>query len=287
MINTFKSKDDQPICGVRCSKKDPNTIFVATTNEQICVYDIRATPTHVQTFHNPDVTEKPFMSLDLNCDETVLCVGTDPMLASESFLLLFDVRKYSPLATYTESHYGDICQVKFHPSKSNILATGSIDGLINVFNISESNEDDALQFSLNSESSVHTINWHSKPDMQINDTAFLSCITQSNDFILFDVEKQDMIFKTERDEITKLIKRKLSSETWLANCHSTANNEIFLLAGSNFTTGECFRSLTVHENSLKPRNNFIDNKQYVRCSLFNPKVGVPYYLLIKNLILLL
>ena len=45
-------------------------------------------------------------------------------------------------------------QVKFHPNKSDWLATGSTDGLVCVFDISQSSEEDALVTTLNSESSV-------------------------------------------------------------------------------------------------------------------------------------
>jgi WD40 repeat protein len=45
-------------------------------------------------------------------------------------------------------------QVCFHPTKQDTLASGSTDGLINIFDVSKSCEEDALQQSLNTESSV-------------------------------------------------------------------------------------------------------------------------------------
>ncbi|CAG2055643.1 unnamed protein product [Timema podura] len=45
-------------------------------------------------------------------------------------------------------------QVRFHPSKCDTIATGSTDGLINIFDLSQGCEDDALLYSLNTEASV-------------------------------------------------------------------------------------------------------------------------------------
>lgn len=58
------------------------------------------------------------------------------------------------MGAYSDSHDDDVTQVKFHPENKDILASGSTDGLVNIFNVSESSEDDALQMTLNTESSV-------------------------------------------------------------------------------------------------------------------------------------
>ncbi|XP_031618501.1 WD repeat-containing protein 89 [Contarinia nasturtii] len=272
-IDSINYTEDQTICGIRFGKEDVNTLLVAAAHGKVYRYDLRSKPMPVQTFENVDANQKPFMCFDVNADDSVLSIGTEQH-EGEANLLLFDVRKVSSLAVYSDSHRDDLTQIHFHPSKSNILASGSVDGLINVFNILESNEDDALENSLNTESSIQTINWHPKVIMQIDDEVagdFISCITHTNDFQLFDVDECEQIFECERKKITKLIKRSSVSDCYLINCHTTAFGDIILLAGSNFNGGECLRSLTLHEKSFKPRNNFTDNKQIIRCSVFNPK----------------
>ena len=42
----------------------------------------------------------------------------------------------------------------FHPTETDTLSTGSTDGLVCVFDISQPTEDDAITLTLNSESSV-------------------------------------------------------------------------------------------------------------------------------------
>lgn len=48
----------------------------------------------------------------------------------------------------------DVTRLSFHPNKRDILASGSVDGLINIFDLTQPTEDMALRYSLNTESSV-------------------------------------------------------------------------------------------------------------------------------------
>lgn len=204
----------------------------------------------------------------MNSNDSILCAGTE-QASCESFLLFFDIRQRSTLGAYLDSHQDDLTQVKFHPTKHNIVASGSTDGLINVFDISESTEDDALQYCLNTESSVQALNWHPTDDPEKNR---ISCITHTNDFHLYDVEESEEIVEFNRAKITKLIQRKSSNDCYLINCHTTNQGEVLLLAGSNFNKGECLRTLTLREKEFKTRSNLGDNKQIVRCSVYNEKV---------------
>ena len=52
------------------------------------------------------------------------------------------------------------CFKRFHPEDENKLATGGTDGLINVFDVSQATEDDALITSMNTESSIQTLIWY-------------------------------------------------------------------------------------------------------------------------------
>lgn len=284
--NVLTVKNEQPICGVRFSNENPATLFVAEAAGSIYMYDIRAKPAPVQTFHNADIAPKTFTCFDLNATDTILCAGAE-RAKEDADILLFDVRQCSALATYTDSHRHDLTQVKFHPSKSNVLASGSTDGLINVFNTNETDDYDALEYCLNTESSVQIINWHPQQSaaMQVNDddddgdgvkssTDWLSCITDTNDFQLFDVNESELLFKATRSEISANLKRIAVKNCYLVNCHNhTSNDDLFLLAGSHSSDANYLRTLTVHDKSFKPRHNLIENKQIVRCSLFNSKVS--------------
>ena len=49
--------------------------------------------------------------------------------------------------------------MRFHPESAGALASGSTDGYVNVFDVTQTSEDDALQATLNTESSVSSIAW--------------------------------------------------------------------------------------------------------------------------------
>ncbi len=107
------------------------------------------------------------MSFDINCTGQFLCAGTEKV-KDDSYLLFWDIRSTKHLGGYWESHQDDVShvnlrsalngliihsqncnrllQVQFHPTEPDTLASCSTDCLINIFDISQSDEDDALQF---------------------------------------------------------------------------------------------------------------------------------------------
>lgn len=88
--------------------------------------------------------------------------------------------------------------MKFHKEKTEILASGSLDGLFNVYNIMEETEDDALTYSMNLENSIEKISW-------LNDI-HASCITQSNDLQIWDTSTGDLVKTYSRDKIARSLK---------------------------------------------------------------------------------
>lgn len=91
-----------------------------------------------------------------------------------------------------------IIQVKFHKDKVEILTSGALDGLLNIYNILEETEDDALTFSLNVENSVERLSWM--------DEKRLACITQSNDLQVWNSDTGDLVKSYSRDKVARSIK---------------------------------------------------------------------------------
>lgn len=104
---------------------------------------------------------KPLTSFDISCDERLIAGGTEH-IGGDAFILFWDIRyssskmdnKDSLLGGYWESHMDDITCLAFHSIKRDVLASGSTDGLMNVFDLTQPSEDLALTYSLNTESSV-------------------------------------------------------------------------------------------------------------------------------------
>lgn len=71
-------------------------------------------------------------------------------------ILFYDIRKKCarPLGCYKESHSSEINCLKFSPVVNNYLLSAGSDGLVNVFDLRQNNEDDALIQTFNCECSV-------------------------------------------------------------------------------------------------------------------------------------
>lgn len=78
------------------------------------------------------------------------------------------------------------------------MATGSLDGLVNIFNVMEPSEDDALTYSLNVENSVDKLTWL--------DDERLAVIVQSYELQLWDAGSGDLLRSFTRDKVSRSIK---------------------------------------------------------------------------------
>lgn len=207
---------------------------------------------------------KPVNCFDINSNDRLICAGTDE-LSNNVYLLFFDIRERRLMGGFCDSHQEEITDVKFHPTDPDRLASGSTDGLINIFDCKQEAEDDALLYSLNTCDSVNLLKWH-----QDNK---LSCITNTNDLYLYDIDSQDLLKKWGRPEITETMKRKSVMDCNIVNCHNIGS-EMMFVGTSNYNKGECVRSIKFNEKSLDPLANFTGNNQIIRSSLYNEKDNV-------------
>nr|OQO31334.1 hypothetical protein B0A51_02108 [Rachicladosporium sp. CCFEE 5018] len=71
-------------------------------------------------------------------------------------VLIYDMRSPAqPIRSYAESHTDTITQLAWHPTQSNLLLSGSTDGLVSIFDANIPEEEDALMQVLNPRSAVH------------------------------------------------------------------------------------------------------------------------------------
>lgn len=202
---------------------------------------------------------------DVNANSRLICAGTDE-LNHEVYLLFFDIRERRLMGGFFESHQEEITDVKFHPTDPDCVASGSTDGLINVFDCKKESEDDALKYCLNTEGTVAKLKWHHQDK--------LSCITNTNDLHLYDVNEQDLLKKWDRAAITAAIQRKSVIDCNLVDCFNYGSDEMMCLTTSNFNKGECLRSMKFNQTSLDPLGDFTKNTQIIRTSLYNEKDNV-------------
>ncbi|XP_013106446.2 WD repeat-containing protein 89 [Stomoxys calcitrans] len=264
-------KDNQ-ICGLRYMDETPNTLLIGTKDGLVRLFDLRTQKEQARFERDTGKGEqapKFISSFDRNCNSRLLCTGTEEV-CSNVYLVFYDLRERRHMGDYFDCHQGDVTSLRFHPQNPDTLASASTDGLINTFDLKEANEDDALQITINTESSVHKINWH----RNVYDKDILSCITHTNDFKIYESEEGDSIDEFDRDKITEAIKRTTEANCNLIDAHSLSDGNLFLLTGSNLNKGEIMRSVKYESKKLLPYANFDGNKQIVRESVFDSKSNV-------------
>ncbi|KAF5857685.1 hypothetical protein ETB97_005442 [Aspergillus alliaceus] len=80
--------------------------------------------------------------------------GTE-LVSSQAVVAFWDVRSPGQFRLqYVESHNDDVTELQYHPTRNNILLSGSTDGLVNIYNTDITDEDEALVQVIN-HGSVH------------------------------------------------------------------------------------------------------------------------------------
>ncbi|KAI9528720.1 hypothetical protein NQZ68_017318 [Dissostichus eleginoides] len=175
-----------PLCGVVFSHNSPDSLYSGSADGTVRGWDVRRPGSEaVQVFKSGP--SHNYCSFDLNCSDTLLCAGTEQVNDEDSFLVFWDVRKPGGklLGVYSESHSDDITQVCFHPREKDRLASGSTDGLVNVFDLSRGGEDEALLATCNSDSSAGSVCWSGAEFTQ------LLCLSHDEGLHLWDLGQLD------------------------------------------------------------------------------------------------
>ncbi|XP_076636519.1 WD repeat-containing protein 89 [Colletes latitarsis] len=263
-----------PIVGIKFSPTSRNIFYTATSNGQITACDLRAKGKIIAEFKDcmEDGKMKPLCSFDISHDERLVAGGTEH-IGGDAFILFWDTRntnsklydKNTLLGGYWESHMEDVTCLAFHSNKQDILASGSTDGLINVFDLTQPSEDCALTYSLNTESSVDRIGWLNEDN--------LWCTTHTHSLQLWDCDGATPYAKFERNNLA------LSQINEPDNCYivrfhaSNALGQPFLIAGTSSVKGENLRCLNITNDRLEVCYNMVGNKQFVRDSWLHEKSG--------------
>lgn len=192
-LNFLREYNSRPgvLSGVRFAHTCDSLVFSACSDGTVKCWDIRlATQEAVQVFRG--YPSNAFISFDINRSDVIVCAGTEKV-EKDTFLVFWDARGITncagttkePLGVYSESHNDDVTKICFHPDESNLLVSGSTDGLVNVFDINKDNEDDALLSTCNSDSSVSFIGWSGRDYKQVY------CMTHDEGFCWWDIAQLD------------------------------------------------------------------------------------------------
>lgn len=171
-----------PLCGVTFARSSSDLLYSGSADGTVRGWDVRKPGSNAAQIFKSDASHS-FCSFDLNSADTLLCAGTEQINDEDSFLVFWDARKPGGalLGVYSESHSDDITQVRFHPRDKDRLASGSTDGLVNVFDLSRGAEEEALLATCNSDSSAGSVCWFG------DDFARLLCLSHDEGLHLWDL----------------------------------------------------------------------------------------------------
>lgn len=138
-------------------KIDEYTLASAST-DGIKVWDMR------QSLQKPQLTltnAKKSNFLSLGSSKGHLLAGGAELAGVDAELHIWDLKNPGEVVrSFIDSHHDDITDIKFHDSY-NYLMSGSTDGCVNVYNLDEPDEDEALHQVINF-ASVHSCHFTQK-----------------------------------------------------------------------------------------------------------------------------
>ncbi|CCH59418.1 hypothetical protein TBLA_0B05920 [Henningerozyma blattae CBS 6284] len=129
------------------------SLMVTATNESVKIYDLKSNDC-IKTITNEK--NSPFLSLDSL--HNMMACGTE-LSGVDAELYIYDIRSWdTPIRSFVDSHHDDITDIKFHPNDSKVLMSGSTDGYTNIYDLTETEEEDSLHQVINY-SSIHSCGW--------------------------------------------------------------------------------------------------------------------------------
>ncbi|GAB6025749.1 hypothetical protein CHUAL_011731 [Chamberlinius hualienensis] len=189
------------VTDIQFSQSQPDIMYSSSLDGTIQLWDLRLSAAVRQFKDDSKQRLKPLCSFDINCQESHLCAGTEQMIM-DAFVLFWDLRNPELLGGYWDSHTDDITSVSFNSKQPKMVMTGSTDGLINIFDISQISEDDALQNTLNTESSVDQLKW-------CNEGERIACTTHNETLQIWDVEQVEIWKSFQREDFIADLKLKM------------------------------------------------------------------------------
>ncbi|XP_065913646.1 WD repeat-containing protein 89-like isoform X2 [Dysidea avara] len=215
---------DGVITGLCFSHTNPNLLLSCSNDKTVRLWDLRGSSQDVTIFKaKPRVA---LTSFDLNCTDTLIAAGAE-LVEEDAYLFFWDIRSPKVMGKFSESHNDDITQVKFCPSYPTQLASGSTDGLVCVYDITELDEDEAIVSVLNTESSVANLGYFG-PQYE-----YVYSLTHTETFHVWNALQANLLSNQRSVRELLLEKHKLQVD-YLVDCtYNEATQRLFIVAGDH------------------------------------------------------
>ncbi|KAG0367004.1 WD40-repeat-containing domain protein [Gamsiella multidivaricata] len=203
-----------------------NILMSSSKDGTVACWDLRTEGGPVQVFTTPQ--KHVLLSFDINSSEQVLAAGTE-LKDYDANIHFFDARSNTSaiIATYSESHSEDITNVKFHPTNPVRLMTGSVDGLICQFDLTDMDEEEGLMVVSNTGASINKVGYFG-PNAE-----YIYCLSHMETLSLWNSDDADAIhhFGDIRGVSNPALGLTLD---YGIDCHfETETGRLFLISGSN------------------------------------------------------
>ncbi|VEU20454.1 DEKNAAC101375 [Brettanomyces naardenensis] len=138
---------------------DESTLASCGNDGTVKLWDLRQGPQQQPLAVMKNDRGLPFLSLDTG--HGLLAAGTE-LKGQDSELLIYDLKKTGQVfKAFKDSHHDDITEIRFHPTRKDILLSGSTDGYVNIYDLKVEDEDDSLLQVINF-GSIHSANFLSE-----------------------------------------------------------------------------------------------------------------------------
>lgn len=132
------------------------SVFVSASTDGLKVWDLsKGLLKPVASFTNSKNSN--FLSVAASPDGQLVAGGTE-LAGVDAELHIWNWQSQKLVKLLVDSHHDDITDIKFHPTLTQYLMSGSTDGYVNVYDLREEDEEEALHQVINF-NSVHTCNF--------------------------------------------------------------------------------------------------------------------------------
>ena len=220
--------------------------LIVSGEEAVKVYDPRTDPA------SPVFTLRDGRARHYNCvaARSDLVVAGTEQIKEESFLLFWDLRQAGKLqGGYWETFNDDITSLSFKPGGGeSLLATGCTDGIVNILDLSESEESEALVTSHNTQDSVARVVWYNSSKSADN----LAIQTHTEAVQLWRTEEVTARTVLSREAVCHGIRRWCSDYTYIVGLHPHQGQGLTMVAASRCEVQPCVRLARISNKKVKP-----------------------------------
>ncbi|GAA5903785.1 hypothetical protein JCM8208_006578 [Rhodotorula glutinis] len=138
--------------------RDATAFFVTAKDGSVSGWDTRDLSR--EAFKLQGKRRAGYLCASQSSDGSCLAVGTE-VSDYEAMIDIWDLRTLTLQHTYTEAHSDDLTSLSFHPAPSlaHVLLSGSVDGLVNTYDVRIEDEDDAVLTTAQFNASIAHAGW--------------------------------------------------------------------------------------------------------------------------------